>query len=132
MIALKYTLFAVVSTALNLLFQYLSLWLYHGYGSLFIAMCAGTGAGLICKYVLDKKFIFYHKPASKTQDVKKFASYTLTGGFTTVIFWGTEVWFDWYFDHESAKYIGAVVGLSIGYVSKYFLDKKFVFTEKTA
>jgi putative flippase GtrA len=130
MIAFKYTLFAVVSTLLNLLFQYLSLVVYDGYGSLFLAMCSGTGAGLICKYVLDKKFIFYHKPESKTQDAKKFLSYTLTGGFTTFIFWGTEIWFDWFFDHEAAKYVGAVIGLSIGYVTKYFLDKKYVFKEQ--
>jgi hypothetical protein len=37
--------------------------------------------------------------------------------------------FDYLINHESAKYVGAVIGLTIGYVSKYFLDKKYVFIE---
>jgi len=46
---------------------------------------------------------------------------------TTFIFWGTEIGFDAFFENENAKYFGAVIGLSIGYIIKYFLDKKYVF-----
>ena len=63
-------------------------------------------------------------------DAKKFIRYTIMGIFTTFIFWGTEIGFDLYFEEENAKYAGAIVGLSIGYIIKYFLDKKFVFTHK--
>jgi putative flippase GtrA len=94
-------------------------------------MFCGTIAGLLTKYVLDKKYIFYHKPKSKKEDAKKFILYSMMGVFTTIIFWATEIAFDYYSDHIYAKYIGAVVGLSIGYVTKYFLDKKFVFKVKT-
>jgi len=52
------------------------------------------------------------------------------GVFTTVIFWGFEIGFNYIFTNPQAKYVGAIVGLSIGYIIKYFLDKKFVFTEK--
>ena len=34
------------------------------------------------------------------------------------------------FNNDNAKYLGAVIGLSIGYIVKYFLDKKFVFINK--
>lgn len=129
MIAIKYTLFAIISTILNLLFQYLSFFAYAGLGSLYIAMLVGTIAGLVSKYLLDKKYIFYHTPKNKTDDAKKFMLYTLLGGFTTAIFWGTEIAFDAIFKNESAKYIGAVIGLGIGYFIKYFLDKKYVFKE---
>jgi len=95
--------------------------------SLYLAMFIGTLAGLVCKYILDKKYIFYHKPKSKSQDVKKFMAYTVTGVFTTLIFWGTEIGFDFYFKEDLAKYAGAIIGLSIGYICKYFLDKKYVF-----
>ncbi len=132
MIAFKYLVFAIISTVVNLLFQRFSFTLYDGFASLYIGMFVGTAAGLVCKYVLDKKFIFYHIPADKTQDAKKFVAYTLTGVITTVIFWGTEIGFDIIFGGEYARYIGAVIGLSIGYVSKYFLDKKYVFTEQPA
>lgn len=130
MTAIKYILFAVISTLFNLLFQYFSFGIYEGVGSLYIAMFFGTLAGLIVKYVLDKKFIFYHEVENKKDDAKKFALYSLMGVFTTIIFWGTEIAFDTFSQNPNAKYLGAVIGLSIGYVIKYFLDKKFVFIYK--
>lgn len=129
MIALRYILFAVLSTALNILFQYFSFMLYGGFLSLYIAMFMGTVAGLVLKYILDKKYIFFHTPKSKRDDGKKFFLYSLMGVFTTFIFWGFEIGFDALFVNENAKYVGAVIGLSIGYIVKYFLDKKFVFKD---
>ncbi len=130
MLAIKYIIFAVISTLVNLLFQYFSFLGYDGFGSLYIAMFIGTLAGLVAKYILDKKFIFYHTPKNKKDDVKKFALYSLMGVFTTIIFWGTEIAFDTLYNDPNAKYLGAVIGLSIGYVIKYFLDKKFVFVNE--
>lgn len=130
MLAIKYTIFAVISTLINLLFQYFSFGLYEGFGSLYVAMFIGTLAGLVVKYILDKKFIFYHVVEDKKDDAKKFALYSLMGVFTTIIFWGTEITFDTFSQDPNAKYLGAVIGLSIGYVIKYFLDKKFVFIHK--
>jgi len=49
------------------------------------------------------------------------------GVFTTFVFWGFEIVFDYLFDK---KYTGAIVGLLIGYIIKYNLDKKFVFKSK--
>ena len=130
MIAIKYTIFAAISTLLNLLFQYFSFLVYTGFGSLYVAMFFGTLAGLIVKYTLDKKFIFYYTPTDKKDDTKKFSLYSLMGVFTTIIFWGVEIAFDTLSQDPNAKYLGAVIGLSIGYVIKYFLDKKFVFIYK--
>lgn len=156
MTAIKYIIFAIISTAFNLLFQYLSFEVYDQYLNLSISseiydqylstyirpklyhqdlrlyfgMFCGTIAGLLSKYILDKKYIFYHKPKSKKDDAKKFILYSMMGVFTTFIFWSTEIAFDHYSDHPYAKYVGAVVGLSIGYVVKFFLDKKFVFKVK--
>lgn len=128
-ILIRYVLFAVVSTIVNLLFQYISFTFYNGFLSLYVAMFFGTLAGLILKYILDKKYIFYHKPKNKKDDGKKFLLYSLMGLFTTFIFWGFEIGFDFIFESERAKYIGAIIGLSIGYIVKYFLDKKFVFKD---
>jgi len=130
MLVLKYSAFAILSTCLNLVFQYLSFYLYEGIGSLYFAMFIGTLAGLIVKYVLDKKFIFYHIPNNKIDDVKKFSLYVFMGSGTTIIFWSTEIAFDILSSSVYAKYVGAVVGLTIGYVIKYFLDKKYVFIFK--
>lgn len=128
MIAVNYILFAVFATALNLLTQYLSLQIYAGFFDLYLAMILGTLSGLVCKYVLDKKYIFKHTVKDSKDDAQKFILYSAMGVITTAIFWGTEILFDRIFENTpSAKYIGAVIGLSIGYVIKYFLDKKFVF-----
>ncbi len=127
MLAVRYIIFAVFATLANLLFQYTSFALYGGFGSLYVAMFFGTLAGLVLKYILDKKYIFFHTPKSKKDDGKKFMLYSLMGLFTTFIFWGFEIGFDMLFENGNAKYLGAVIGLSIGYIVKYFLDKTFVF-----
>lgn len=129
MIAAKYALFAAISTLLNLVAQYLSFLFYSGVGSLYVAMFFGTFVGLLSKYILDKKYIFYHKPRDRKDDSKKFILYSFVGVFTTIPFIASEMAFDYLIDHESAKYIGAIIGLTIGYVSKYFLDKKYVFKQ---
>lgn len=127
MTALKYALFAVIATLFNLLFQYASFIIYDYIYSLYVAMFVGTLAGLACKYILDKKYIFYHTPKDRKDDARKFVLYSFMGIFTTAIFWTTEIMFDSLFEYESSKYVGAVVGLGIGYIMKYFLDKKYVF-----
>ncbi len=130
MLAVKYSLFAVISTLFNLLFQYLCFLVYSDFGSLYVAMFFGTLAGLVAKYILDKQYIFYHTPTDKADDARKFALYSFMGIFTTIIFWGTEITFNTIFESPYAKYVGAVLGLTAGYVLKYFLDKKYVFIHK--
>ena len=127
MLVIKYSIFAVVSTVFNLFFQYYSLLIYSDIASLYIAMFIGTLAGLVVKYILDKKYIFYHTAKNKGVDAKKFLLYSFTGVFTTIIFWGTEIAFDYFSYNPNAKFLGAVIGLNIGYIIKYFLDKKYVF-----
>lgn len=126
---LRYALFALLATILNLAIQYGSFLVYNGYLSLFVAMFFGTLSGLVLKYILDKKYIFFHTPKNKKDDGKKFLIYSFMGLFTTAIFWLFEMAFDALFAGELAKYAGAVVGLSIGYAIKYYLDKRFVFKE---
>lgn len=130
MIVVKYIIFAAISMLCNLLVQYLSLLTYSRFAALYVAMFFGTLAGLVVKYVLDKNYIFYHTPKNKKDDVTKFMHYSLMGIITTGIFWGTEIAFDALFQRPNAKFVGAMIGLSVGYVVKYFLDRKYVFIEK--
>lgn len=125
----KYTLFACVATLFNLSAQYVSLHFYRGLLSLYLAIFWGTAIGLMVKFILDKKYIFYYQAKSKFHDLKSFILYSGTGVVTTIIFWGFELSFDWLFRFGSAKFLGAVIGLAIGYFLKYNLDKKFVFSK---
>ncbi|UZS00099.1 GtrA family protein [Chondrinema litorale] len=124
---LKYIIFAIISTFFNILIQALSLFLYKGVFDLQIAILCGTGFGFLLKYFLDKKYVFYHTTDDIKKEGKTFGLYTLMGVFTTLIFWFTEMLFNFLIDYSWSKYLGAIIGLGIGYFIKYQLDKKYVF-----
>ncbi|MGA2417794.1 MAG: GtrA family protein [Candidatus Staskawiczbacteria bacterium] len=126
----KYALFACAAIAFNLLTQYICLQFYKGIFNLYIAILLGTAVGLLIKYFLDKKYIFYFQPKTQLHNIKKFIFYSGTGVFTTIIFWGFELLFNWFLKFEIAKFLGALIGLLIGYFIKYNLDKKFVFIKQ--
>ena len=131
-LALRYAVFAVAATAANVATQYVSSTLYTGRYELYAAMAAGTLAGLIAKYVLDRRWIFHDRPTSLRGHAVELPLYTLTGVLTTVIFWGTELAFAALGDALWLRYAGAVLGLAIGYTAKYRLDRRFVFRERAA
>ena len=126
-LVIKYCVFATVATVLNLLTQELTVSLYNGQYGIYAAILAGTVTGLVCKFVLDKRYIFAARSNGKRELIGHFWAYTLTGGITTLLFWGFELGFDYWFDSSAARYAGAVIGLSIGYTIKYRLDKRYVF-----
>jgi putative flippase GtrA len=126
-IALKYTLFAVVATVVNILGQETFLNLYHAAYSIPLSVLAGTFVGLFTKYVLDKKYIFRFRASSAKHDTATFMLYTVMGLATTAIFWSFEFAFDYLFATKQMRYLGGVLGLAIGYYVKYQLDKRFVF-----
>ena len=52
------------------------------------------------------------------------------GTFSTIIFWGTESIFLIIWKEETMREIGAILGLIIGYIIKYRLDKRYVFRKE--
>ena len=127
-LAIRYTLFAALATAINLLTQALIMATVGGDYALYVAMAGGTVTGLLSKYVLDKAFIFSQRAALGAADIRRLLLYTLTGVFTTALFWGMELGFEYWYGTPQARYLGAIIGLSLGYAVKYRLDKRFVFT----
>ena len=122
----KYVLFCVIAIFVNLTSQriFLELIFLDNY---IIALVFGTLTGLISKYILDKNYIFKDFDHSLKNNSKKFAIYSSNGIFTTIIFWGMESLFYFVYSTSSARELGAIIGLSIGYFLKYRLDKKYVF-----
>ncbi len=131
-LALRYAVFAAAATAVNAATQYVGSSLYTGRHELYAAMAAGTLAGLVVKYVLDRRWIFHDRPASPRGHAVRFTLYALTGVLTTVIFWGTELAFVALGDAPWLRYAGAVLGLAVGYTAKYRFDRRFVFRERAA
>ncbi len=125
--AFKYTLFALIAMATNLACQWVSLALYRRAYSFYAAIFVGTLAGLIVKYVLDKRYIFSYRVKNCIDNLGKFVLYSVMGVITTFIFWGFELSFNALFPGKHAKFVGAAIGLMIGYLIKYRLDKRFVF-----
>lgn len=129
-LTLKYAVFAVVATVVNLLTQRIMDSIYTGPLTYYVSLFAGTLTGLVVKYILDKRYIFYFVTKSRQEDARKFIIYSVMGVATTAIFWGFQTGFYLLWtENEYAKYIGAVIGLTIGYFTKYQLDKRFVFSK---
>lgn len=124
-LVLRYGAFAVAATLANLGAQRLVLGL--GSGGYWLALAVGTGVGLVVKYALDKRWIFHDARGALRAEGRKFSLYTLTGVGTTAIFWGSETAFWLIGQSHAAREAGAVLGLTLGYVLKYRLDRRFVF-----
>ncbi len=126
----KYAAFAVIATLVNLLAQELTDRVSTGVYVIYWSIAAGTVAGWVCKYQLDKHFIFAYRSQSMQDDAQKFLAYGMTGVITTLLFWGFELGFDYWIGSKPARYLGAVIGLPIGYGVKYRLDKRHGFSKQ--
>ncbi len=131
-LAVTYAILSLIATATNIGAQdvFIRIWPW-AYG-VPLSIAAGTGVGLVVKYVLDKRYIFKFVARDVAHDTQTFALYTLMGLLTTCIFWGFEFGFHLLFGTKEARYLGAVIGLSIGYLSKYHLDRRYVFRVEQA
>lgn len=123
-----YSLFAIIAIAANVLSQEFALLFYQGAHELVVAIPVGTAVGLVVKYVLDRKYIFKADSVPLSKDGRQFIAYAATGVLTTVLFWGSEIVFELLFASREARYIGAILGLSCGYILKYQLDRRYVFS----
>ena len=126
-LAINYASFALIATAANIGAQDLVIRIYSGIFDILASVVVGTGVGLVVKYILDKRYIFRFRARNVAHDTQTFALYTVMGLATTVIFWGFEFGFQHIFETKEMRYLGGVIGLAIGYLTKYHLDKRYVF-----
>lgn len=122
-----YAFLALIATLANIGTQELAMRLYQGELALWLSLIAGTGVGLVVKYVLDKRYIFHFQAENTVHDGQVFILYSVMGLLTTGIFWGFELLFHYLFESREMRYLGGCIGLAIGYLSKYQLDKRYVF-----
>lgn len=127
-LVLRYSAFAALATLANLGAQRLLLGAGDRPGHYVLAVLTGTLAGLVVKYVLDKHWIFGDREGGMRAHGRKFALYTIMGLVTTALFWATETGFWLFFGTHEAREAGALLGLAVGYVVKYQLDRRFTFT----
>ena len=124
--AIRYVLFAILSTIANIATQELAIRI-SPVEPLTVSILAGTIVGFALKYVLDKLYVFADSYDGRAGEARKIMLYGAFSVLTTMIFWGFELaaWRIW--QTNTAKYAGAVLGLAIGYAAKYALDRRYVF-----
>ncbi len=128
-LVIRYATFAAIATVANLAAQRLIFATIDLEIKFFLALAVGTGVGLVLKYILDKKWIFFDAMQPLTAESRKFTLYTLTGIGTTLIFWGSEALFWELWHTQPMRETGAILGLTIGYIIKYKLDRRYVFRD---
>ncbi|GAB4266045.1 MAG: GtrA family protein [Pararhodobacter sp.] len=127
-LVLLYVGFAVLATLANLGAQRVVLLAGDGALVFGAAVVVGTGLGLVVKYLLDKRWIFADTATGLRAHGRRFSLYTAMGLVTTAIFWASETAFWLIWNTHTAREIGAILGLAVGYAVKYQLDRRFVFT----
>lgn len=129
-IAVLYAAFATLASTANLASQAAVVALFHGEFVIVISVVVGTLIGLPVKYILDKKFIFRFTAENIMHDSKLFVFYSVLAVVTTAVFWLSEGLFQVIFNTEAMRLTGGAIGLAIGYIVKYRLDKKYVFVNR--
>lgn len=129
-IALSYCAIALVSSALNIAVQAAWVALDRGAHAIPLSMLAGTAACVPLKYVLEKRHVFGFRAQNLRHDGELLVLYAFFGVFTTLLFWGVEWLFQLAFHTAGMRYVGAAVGLALGFVLRYQLDRRFVFVAR--
>jgi putative flippase GtrA len=131
-LALRYAAFAIMATICNLVVQRQVMAFAGSASAYYPALLTGTFAGLMTKYELDRRWIFPMTAQGVLYHGRKFSLYTLMGIVTTAIFWSSETLFWHVWETQGAREIGACLGLSVGYLVKYHLDRRYVFISSAA
>ena len=92
-----------------------------------LALTFGAAAGLVLKYLLDKRWIFFDRSGGIADHGAKFARYTMMGLAATAMFRGLQTGFFMIWRTQTMLTLGGAISLLLGYLIKYLLDKRFVF-----
>ena len=100
---------------------------YRGFLDVEISILLGTLVSVPFRYIVEKTYIFNFTSINLKQDSQIFVLYLYYSIITTLIFWSIEYCFYILFSTNLMRYVGGILGLSIGFFLKYQLDKKYVF-----
>lgn len=122
----RYVVFALIAGLANLAAQEATVRALPA-APIMASVLVGTAVGFVLKYLLDKRFVFLDGYDGHVEEVRKVALYGAFSVATTALFWTVELGFWIAFGTATAKYTGAVIGLSLGNYAKYRLDRRYVF-----
>jgi putative flippase GtrA len=93
-----------------------------------IGSIVAVGITYIIKFFLDKFIVFQKKSMEIKETSQQFAKYFLFAILTTVENIGIQFIFTNFFG--TPLEISFIIALSIGYLTKFYLDKKYVFVDR--
>ncbi len=125
-----YVVIACMAALLNIGAQMASVAVYKGRFYVELSMIVGLATVLPVKYLLEKLFVFSFASRGLFHDARLFTLYTVLGGITTLVFVAVEYLFHLLFAGEAMRYVGAALGLALGHLLKYQLDRRFVFASR--
>lgn len=125
----KYFLSAAISVVANLLAQEATVQAAPR-ANIMVSIVAGTLFGFLVKYLIDKTWTFRDSYTTHFAESRKVFLSGLFSVVTTIIFWTFELSFLAIWQTDFAKYTGATLGLTIGYLVKFLFDRAYVFTER--
>jgi len=126
----RYFLSAAISVVANLLAQEATVQAAPR-APIMVSIVVGTLFGFLVKYLIDKTWTFQDRYTTRTVESRKIFLSALFSVMTTIIFWTFELGFLAIWQTDFAKYTGATLGLSIGYLVKFLFDRAYVFTERS-
>lgn len=125
-----YALFAILATLANIGAQDVVTRLNTGTFNVLASLAVGTIVGLLVKYTLDKRYIFQFSARNLRHEGATLFLYSASGILTTAVFWAFELTFHHVFETREMRYVGGAIGLAFGYLTKYQLDRKYVFDQE--
>tara|TARA_B100000989_G_scaffold299003_1_gene291845 strand:- start:5206 stop:5595 length:390 start_codon:yes stop_codon:yes gene_type:complete len=124
----KYILVSLISIIANIALQILFLEVYTKMYRVELSIIIATALTMPARYVLERKFIFSRIRYSS--DTKSFLVYTFSACIATVIFIVTEYVFHLVFANDALRYLGGMIGLSLGFYFKFWFDTLKVYEGK--
>ena len=123
---IRYLILCFFAIFLNIVSQQIFLLFFAGPYSIEISILIGTIMTFFLRFYLEKNFVFLKDKFSfKTESM--LYMYFVSSIFTTLIFWIFEYSFHLFFDTDFLRYIGATIGLLVGFYIKYKIDKGLTF-----
>ena len=93
-----------------------------------IGSIAAVGITYIIKFFLDKYFVFKKSSLKLKETSQEFLKYFGFAILTTIENIGIQFLLTNFFD--ASLEISFIIALSLGYITKFFLDKRYVFTKE--
>jgi len=121
----RYFCVASSSIVLNILIQFLSVQIYRGIFFIELSIIIATLLTMPTRYFIEKNYVFYG--LQKSSDSLSFSMYTFSAIVSTIIFWSIEYSFHLIYYSDLLRYLGGILGLSIGFIIKFFIDKLYIF-----